>query len=190
MPFGKGKSIKFYNKITFLFFNKLVLFCLTKILYSFFTAFCENFMYFRIKTSYFLPSEMKTSKSYGHDTKFCLPYPDWIFSLEIFQISVPAKIWKKFELFRYPINHTDNIKSMAGSIRNFTIDFPHIKFGFKDTRSNTGHFGFILKGHSPDLINWLSGQIIPLGIPISNLEKTNSWDEKKDFLHYKTRKKN
>ena len=23
--------------------------------------------------SYFLPSEMKTSKSYGHDTKFCLP---------------------------------------------------------------------------------------------------------------------
>ena len=29
---------------------------------------------------------------------------------------------------------THNIKSMAGSIRNFTIDFPHTKFGFKDTR--------------------------------------------------------
>jgi hypothetical protein len=25
------------------------------------------------RLSYFLPSEMKTSKSYGHDTKFCLP---------------------------------------------------------------------------------------------------------------------
>ena len=75
---------------------------------------------------------MKTSKSYGHDTKICLPYPDRIFSLEIFQILVPVKI------FDIPSTiTTDNIKPMAGSIRTFTIDFPYKKFGFQDTRSNT-----------------------------------------------------
>ena len=68
---------------------------------------------------------------------FAFQYPDRIFSLDIFQILVPVKIWNNFEFFRYPINHTDNIKPMAGSIRTYTIDFPYKKFGFQDTRSNT-----------------------------------------------------
>jgi len=66
-----------------------------------------------------------------------LSYPDRIFSLENFQILVPVEIWKFFKFFRYPINHTDNMKPMAGPILNFPIDFSYKKFGFQDTRSNT-----------------------------------------------------
>ena len=47
-----------------------------------------------------------------------LSYPDRIFSLENFQILVPVEIWKFFKFFRYPINHTDNMKPMAGPILN------------------------------------------------------------------------
>ena len=66
-----------------------------------------------------------------------LSYPDRFFSLENFQILVPVEIWKFFKFFRYPINHTDNMKPMAGPILNFTIDFSYKKkFGFQDARSN------------------------------------------------------
>ena len=66
-----------------------------------------------------------------------LSYPDRIFSLENFQILVPVEIWKFFKFFRYPINHTDNMKPMAGPVLNFAIDFSYKKkFGFQDTRSN------------------------------------------------------
>ena len=47
---------------------------------------------------------------------------------------------------------------------------------------NTGHFGFILKGFSPDLINCDSARLSWSNNPlISNLKKQNSWDEWKHW---------
>ena len=66
-----------------------------------------------------------------------LSYPDRIFSLENFQILVPVEIWKFFKFFRYPINHTDNMKPMAGPSREeedgyavylFSTSYPAIIF--------------------------------------------------------------